>query len=34
MRIYGAKGVIYPEDVTKKIEKIEKKWVMEIFLYV
>ena len=23
MRIYGAKGVIYPEDVTKKIEKIE-----------
>ena len=24
MRIYGAKGVIYPEDVTKKIEKIEE----------
>ena len=24
MKIYGAKGVIYPEEVTKKIEKIEK----------
>lgn len=24
MRIYGAKGVIYPEDVTKKIEKMEE----------
>ena len=24
MRIYGAKGIIYPEDVTKKIEKIEE----------
>ena len=24
MRIYGAKGVIYPEEVTKKIEKIEE----------
>ncbi len=24
MKIYGAKGVIYPEEVTKKIEKIEE----------